>query len=772
MSQQLSLERMVADWMADEAAGGAPETLVDHVLTATIETRPLPRWLAVLREPSMTAQTRQIVGVPRRQLVLAAALVLLAVALVAGAAAFLLRQPPTTDAWPGFRGDASRSGAAVRGPIGNPTIAWQFHADGSVGTAIAVAGGLVLAASDDGLLHAIDIDTGTERWQLAVAGVVRGPFAVDGRVYIASGDGIVHAVALADAARVWDSTTALVTPSEITVLDGHVFVGTGDGFVVTFDAATGRELWRTQVSPDAAPVHGPSARSGVVVAASDDAYLAAIDAATGAVRWRIQASPDLVGTPVIAEGTVYLGVSPDSEGGRLVAVALATGAEQWRIEAPMYAPSVLNGFGYVSGPTGAVRAIDLADGTELWSAALSGSLRPPVVAGEIVYVSLDTARQVVALDRATGGELWRLDVDGGNSCCLAAAGGRLYLGTLAGTVYAIGGDGKILTAGAVPTGGSEPTIEPTPGETSPPSTPVPFPTPELVWAVGTGAAGFIPWGLAEAPDGWLWAAEAMSDRFAIFEADGSFVETWGSTGSGEGEFDMTRGNGDPYGMIAFEPDGSFFVLDVGNRRVQAFDANRAFVGAWGSFGAGPGQFSDPISIAIDAAGNVSVLDQGRRVIETFDRAGTVLRTIEAFPAAVNPRNGANQLAIGRNGHFYVSVVNPNEVIELDPDGNLVREYGSTNNPFADQPNYIAFDGDGRVYVTQGPGRADQPGVVVFDADGTYLGGFGRLGSGEADLGFAWGIVITDSGILTSDAGGLPDVGLTSLIRKFATIDFP
>jgi len=172
MSQQLSLERMVADWMADEAAGGAPETLVDHVLTATIETRPLPRWLAVLREPSMTAQTRQIVGVPRRQLVLAAALVLLAVALVAGAAAFLLRQPPTTDAWPGFRGDASRSGAAVRGPIGNPTIAWQFHADGSVGTAIAVAGGLVLAASDDGLLHAIDIDTGTERWQLAVAGVV------------------------------------------------------------------------------------------------------------------------------------------------------------------------------------------------------------------------------------------------------------------------------------------------------------------------------------------------------------------------------------------------------------------------------------------------------------------------------------------------------------------------------------------------------------------------------------------------------------------------
>jgi len=314
----------------------------------------------------------------------------------------------------------------------------------------------------------------------------------------------------------------------------------------------------------------------------------------------------------------------------------------------------------------------------------------------------------------------------------------------------------------------------TPGSTSTPSTqstPIPLPAPELLWASGTGVEDFIPWGLAEAPDGRLWAAEAMSDRFAIFEADGTFVETWGSTGSGEGEFDLTRGNGDPYGMIAFEPDGSYFVLDVGNRRVQAFDADRGFVAAWGTFGSGPGQFSDPVSIAIDAAGNVSVLDVGRRVIETFDRAGTVLGTIEAFPAEVNPRNGANQLAIGPNGDFYVGVISPNEVLELDPDGNLVRVYGSTDSPFTDQPNYIDFDAEGRVYVTQGPGRGDQPGVVVFSADGAYLGGFGPLGQGDADLGFAWGLVVTDTGVVTTDAGALPDVGLASFIRKFAPIDF-
>ena len=73
---------------------------------------------------------------------------------------------------------------------------------------------------------------------------------------------------------------------------------------------------------------------------------------------------------------------------------------------------------------------------------------------------------------------------------------------------------------------------------------------------------------------------------------------------------------------------------------------------------------------------------------------------------------------------------------------------------------------------RGPLRGDHPGVQVFDPDGTYLGGFGPLGAGDADLGFPWGLVVTDDGIYTADAGAVPDVGLTSLIRKFEPIAFP
>ena len=150
----------------------------------------------------------------------------------------------------------------------------------------------------------------------------------------------------------------------------------------------------------------------------------------------------------------------------------------------------------------------------------------------------------------------------------------------------------------------------------------------------------------------------------------------------------------------------------------------------------------------------------------------MLRTIPAFPAAVGSRPTANQLAIGPNGHFYVSTIDPLEVIELDTAGSLVRVFGAPGGPgaFDEQPTGLALDPQGRLYVTQGPNRGDAPGVLIFGPDGSYLGGFGPLGAGDADLGFPWGIVVDASGITVSDPGGL--AGYRSAIRHFDPVSLP
>jgi hypothetical protein len=101
---------------------------------------------------------------------------------VGAAATFLLRPPPAADGWPGFRGDAARNGTSVQGPVGNPVVAWEFNVGSGVRSNLSVAGDLVLAPTDDGILHAIRIDSGSEVWKFTAAEPMRGPFATDGRV--------------------------------------------------------------------------------------------------------------------------------------------------------------------------------------------------------------------------------------------------------------------------------------------------------------------------------------------------------------------------------------------------------------------------------------------------------------------------------------------------------------------------------------------------------------------------------------------------------------
>ncbi|MDP5307503.1 PQQ-like beta-propeller repeat protein [Paracoccus spongiarum] len=202
---------------------------------------------------------------------------------------------------------------------------------------------------------------------------------------------------------------------------GRVFVTTGFGELVALDAASGGVLWRQRVE---APVGGgPAVANGVVYVVARNNVGWAVRAADGKVLWQTSgpSSPSGVmgvSVPAVQGNTVVFGFSS----GQLLAADAASGGTLWtaqvagsRVGRAITAvrdmtgdPVIAGGRVYGGTSAGRINAVDLTAGIEDWSSR-EGANSPVVVAGGSVFAVNDQA-QLIRLDAATGGVIWRIDL--------------------------------------------------------------------------------------------------------------------------------------------------------------------------------------------------------------------------------------------------------------------------------------------------------------------------------------------------------------------------
>jgi hypothetical protein len=78
--------------------------------------------------------------------------------------------------------------------------------------------------------------------------------------------------------------------------------------------------------------------------------------------------------------------------------------------------------------------------------------------------------------------------------------------------------------------------------------------------------------------------------------------------------------------VAWDSKGNIYITDgYINSRVAKYDANGDWVKSWGSKGTGQGQFNTPHSIVIDRRDNIYVGDRGNHRVQVFDTEGTFQR---------------------------------------------------------------------------------------------------------------------------------------------------
>jgi DNA-binding beta-propeller fold protein YncE len=176
--------------------------------------------------------------------------------------------------------------------------------------------------------------------------------------------------------------------------------------------------------------------------------------------------------------------------------------------------------------------------------------------------------------------------------------------------------------------------------------------------VRSGPPFHYPTNVAMGPTGDLYVADGYGNaRIHRFSADGRLLHSWGEPGGGPGQFRI------PHGIAV--GNGTVYVTDRENSRVQLFDLEGNFVEEWTDV-------ARPCQVALDRAGIVYVAELGFR-------AGMWPGTEPPHPRATGGR-----------------------VSLFRPDGTLLGRWGGGDNPTAPgdffAPHGIWVDGRGDVYV--------------------------------------------------------------------------
>ncbi len=266
-----------------------------------------------------------------------------------------------------------------------------------------------------------------------------------------------------------------------------------------------------------------------------------------------------------------------------------------------------------------------------------------------------------------------------------------------------------------------------------------------------------PRGLAFAPDGTLYVADSRNHRIQHFTSDGELINVWGVFGDlNSGDAPLGTFN-EPWG-VAVGPDGSVYVTDTWNHRVQKFSADGTPLTAWGVFGLPdtPGALYGPRGITVDAKGRVFVADTGNKRIVIYDSNGVVLGGIGSEGFDPGQFNEPVDVNLDANGNAYVTDTWNQRIQVFSPleDGLSyipvsqwpVRGWRSQN---LDNKPYIAISENGDVFITDPEGYR----VIQFDPTGEFIQLWGTFGTGAENFGLASGIAIDGDGhIWVTDAG--------------------
>lgn len=230
-------------------------------------------------------------------------------------------------------------------------------------------------------------------------------------------------------------------------------------------------------------------------------------------------------------------------------------------------------------------------------------------------------------------------------------------------------------------------------------------------------------------DGSVYVVDNLNNRVQKFSPTGAFLAKFGSEGSADGQFDYPTG-------IAVDPvSGDVYVADSNNNRIQRFDSSGSFKSQVGEPGFDPGQLSNPTHLAVDSTGRLYVVDQGNGRMQRFTDTGAFDQIVaeglvnSPIDVTVDPATDHVYVA-GFNADFSVK-----GIIEFDSAGVEVDIHAANAELGERFPTGMAVrSSSGRIYASSlnpsavmvldhvnAPSATIDP-ITTFDSDSATLSG--------------------------------------------------
>lgn len=334
---------------------------------------------------------------------------------------------------PVYRGDNGHTGLQPGPPITeSPELAWRFDTGGQVYSSPIIANSRLFVASKSGLLFALDAATGAELWQFQLSDyVVRStPTVVDSTLYIGAGFNLFAIDATTGQER-WRFPMRYAGQSSPVVVGNGILLTSQEGWVYHIDRTTGEMLWR--LSTEGLPFGSIAANDTIAIVGSDTGIILCITIESGRPCWRKDIADGIFAAPVIINDAAIL----VTRSGATHAISLSDGRTLWTANVGGMESVATDGTtSYVSGSDGAISSVSMVDGQTGWVYPTGRTnAAAPVLSGNLVIAG--TGRNLVALDAASGTQIWNYLAGGDIGTSPAVIGGYLFFGSEDGFVYAL-----------------------------------------------------------------------------------------------------------------------------------------------------------------------------------------------------------------------------------------------------------------------------------------------------------------------------------------------